>query len=93
MDALTDCLKMPEHEERVYFMCSPLPTPVLLPASQEEVERGLNVVLSPADGQSLEKWDSCPDPSEPVTKAGAAQSCCSMGLPPPSPSLQDAVGA
>lgn len=40
MDALTDSLKMPGHEERVHFTCSPLPpTPVLLPAPQEEVER------------------------------------------------------
>lgn len=57
---------MPKH--RVHFMCSPLPSPVLFPVPQEEMERGLSPVLSPTDGQCLGKLDRCRNPSEPVTK-------------------------
>lgn len=76
---------MPEHEERVHFMCSPLPTPVLLSVSQEEVGRGLSLVLCPADGQCLGKWDKCPDPSELVPQAWCFPELLLCGTPPTQP--------
>lgn len=88
MDALTDSLKMPKREERqatVRFTCSPLPpTPVLLPAHQEEVERGLNLVLRPADGQCLGRCDGCPEPlREPLIQALCFPAVLLHRTPPP----------
>lgn len=89
----SDSLKTPEHGERqvtMHFTCSPLPPPpARLPVLQEEVERGLSLVLSPADSQCLGRWDRCPKPLRALTQPCASRRHC--GTPSPLCLLQEAI--